>query len=181
MPQLHTLALSRDPSVQPRPSPTHKWPHFQCSFWKGWEHVENSLSLPLSVFWVRVFNGRAVVNPVTSGANTATHLQHNQNTPKSTKNNQSQLGRCCFFYCANQKEVTFHTEYFYLRFKPQMLMGYNRTVFLLWIKTLLKSLPAPSSASCHSSDGRVDLIHRLRPAARHDHRQTNLSQLGRDL
>lgn len=60
-----------------------------------------SLSLSLSV-WIIVFNGCPVVNPVTSGANTRTHLQPNQNTHKSAKNNQLHMPQQCILKCIAQ-------------------------------------------------------------------------------
>lgn len=75
-------------------------------------HTRYHLSLSLSLFLVVVFNGWPVVNPVTSGANTAIHLRCNQNTQKSTKNNQSHLAQCRIFYSVILKEVTFHIDIF---------------------------------------------------------------------
>lgn len=131
VPQFHTLALSRrsaassagcgshwainDSILMSLLKERHRGPRRKFAFFV-FSHTLSSLC----VFWAVVFNGWPDLNPVTSGANTATHLRPNQNTQKSHKNNQSHLAQCCIFYYINLKEVTFHMDiyiYIFLQFK----------------------------------------------------------------
>lgn len=118
-----------------------EWGSYGELFW--FDFCFHSLYLSLSLFRLVVFNGWPVVNPVTSGANTATHLRHNQNTPKSTRNNQSHLLGCCIFYCVNLKEVASIWTFSYGSILTANFYQLLQTL-LLWIKTFLKYYPSES-------------------------------------
>lgn len=84
-------------------------PHCLAGLFLSWTlTISPAASLSVSLFpllfRVTVFNGWPVVNPVTSGANTRTHLQNNENTQKSTETNQLHLAQHCILKSTPQNK-----------------------------------------------------------------------------